>query len=65
MILGIINFVEAWNTISWADAIPFCLFLYGAYWLKVKVDTNAGLGKKKKNELKRIIVEAIKEANGT
>ena len=49
MPFGLINFVEAWNAISWSDAIPFCLFLYGAYWLKVKIDTNAGMGKKKRN----------------
>ena len=61
MIFGIINFVEAWNAISWADAIPFCLFLYGAFCLKVKIDTNAGMGKKKRNELKRVIVEALQE----
>ena len=61
MIFGIINFVEAWNAISWSDAIPFCLFLYGAYWLKVRIDTNAGIGKKKRNELKRAIVEALQE----
>ena len=61
MPFGLINFVEAWNAISWADAIPFCLFLYGAYWLKVKIDTNAGMGIKKRNELKRVIVEALQE----
>ena len=61
MIFGIINFVEAWNAISWSDAIPFCLFLYGAYWLKVKIDTSDGIGKKKRNELKRAIVEALQE----
>jgi hypothetical protein len=33
------------------------------YWLKVQIDTRAGLGKKKSNQLKRIIVEALKEAN--
>jgi len=32
------------------------------YWLKVQIDTRAGLGKKKSRELKRIIVEAIKES---
>ena len=57
------NVVQAWNEISWADAIPFLLVLFGVYWVKVKIDTRAGLGKKKKRELKQIIVEAIKEAN--
>ena len=57
------NVVQAWNEISWADAIPFLLVLAGVYWVKVKIDTRAGLGKKKKRELKQIIVEAIKEAN--
>ena len=57
------NVVQAWNEISWADAIPFLLVLGGIYWVKVKIDTRAGLGKKKKRELKQIIVEAIKEAN--
>ena len=33
----------------------------GTNLIDVKIDTNAGLGKKKRNELKRIIVEAIKE----
>tara|TARA_B100000427_G_scaffold143098_1_gene119178 strand:+ start:122 stop:304 length:183 start_codon:yes stop_codon:yes gene_type:complete len=59
------NVVQAWNEISWADAIPFLLVLGGIYWVKVKIDTRAGLGKKKKRELKQIIVEAIKEANGS
>ena len=58
------NVVQAWNEISWADAIPFLLILAGVYWVKVKIDTRAGLGRKKKKELKNIIVEAIKEANG-
>jgi len=57
------NVVQAWNDISWAEAIPFLLVLAGVYWVKVKIDTRAGLGKKKKRELKQIIVEAIKEAN--
>ena len=60
---SVLNVVEAWNEISWADAIPFLLVLAGIYWVKVKIDTRAGLGKKKKRELKQIIVEAIKEAN--
>ena len=54
---------EAWNEILWEDSIPFVLVLIGLYWVKVKIDTRAGLGKKKANQLKRIIVEALKEAN--
>ena len=61
---GMLNVVEAWNEISWADAIPFTLVIIGLYWVKVKIDTRAGLGRKKQNQLKKIIVEAIKEANG-
>ena len=63
MILSVLNVVEAWNEISWADAIPFTLVLIGLYWVKVKIDTSAGLGRKKSRQLKKIIVEAIKEAN--
>ena len=59
-----LNVVEAWNEISWADAIPFTLVIIGLYWVKVKIDTSAGLGRKKSRQLKKIIVEAIKEANG-
>ena len=62
---GVLNVVEAWNEISWGDAIPFMLVLVGLYWVKVKIDTSAGLGRKKSRQLKKIIVEAIKEANGT
>ena len=58
-----LNVVEAWNEISWADAIPFTLVLIGLYWVKVKIDTSAGLGRKKSRQLKKVIVEAIKEAN--
>ena len=57
-----LNVVEAWNEISWADAIPFILVLIGLYWVKVKIDTSAGLGRKKSRQLKKIIVEAIKES---
>ena len=59
------NVVQAWNEISWADAIPFLLVLGGIYWVKVKIDTRAGLGKKKLRQLKTVIKEAIIEANGT
>ena len=62
MILSVLNVVEAWNEISWADAIPFTLVLIGLYWVKVKIDTSAGLGRKKSRQLKKIIVEAIKES---
>ncbi len=62
MIFSVLNVVEAWNEISWADAIPFTLVLIGLYWVKVKIDTSAGLGRKKSRQLKKIIVEAIKES---
>ena len=62
---SVLNVVEAWNEISWADAIPFTLLLIGLYWVKVKIDTSAGLGRKKSRQLKKIITEAIKDANGT
>ena len=62
MIFSMLNVVEAWNEISWADAIPFILVLIGLYWVKVKIDTSAGLGRKKSRQLKKIIVEAIKES---
>ena len=58
---GVLNVVEAWNEISWADAIPFTLTLIGLYWVKVKIDTRAGLGKKKLRQLKQVIKEAIEE----
>ena len=64
MIFSMLNVVEAWNEISWADAIPFTLVLIGLYWVKVKIDASAGLGRKKSRQLKKVIVEAIKEANG-
>ena len=62
---GMLNVVEAWNEISWADAIPFTLVIIGLYWVKVKIDTSAGLGRKKSRQLKKVIIEAIKEANGS
>ena len=52
---------EAWN-LSWGEGIQFILVLAFVYWIKVQIDTRAGLGKKKRRELKQIIVEAIKEA---
>ena len=60
-----LNVVDAWNDISWADAIPFLLVVIGLYWVKVKIDASAGLGRKKSRQLKKIIVEAIKEANAS
>ena len=62
---SVLNVVEAWNEISWADAIPFTLVLIGLYWVNVKIDTSSGLGRKKSRQLKKIITEAIKDANGT
>tara|TARA_X000001036_G_scaffold202155_1_gene189878 strand:+ start:1012 stop:1188 length:177 start_codon:yes stop_codon:yes gene_type:complete len=56
-----VNVVQAWNEISWVDAIPFLLVLAGVYWVKVKIDTRAGLGKKKLRQLKTVIKEAILE----
>ena len=52
---------EAYNAISWADAIPFLAVIIGLYWVKVKIDTRAGLGKKKLRQLKTVIKEAIEE----
>ena len=59
--MAMLNVVEAWNEISWEDAIPFTLVLIGLYWVKVKIDSSVGLGKKGK-QLKRIIREAIDES---
>ncbi len=59
---AVLNVVEAWNEISWADAIPFTLVLIGLYWVKVKIDSSAGLGRKKRKELKNVIKEAILES---
>ena len=61
MIFSVLNVVEAWNEISWGDAIPFILVLIGVYWVKVKIDTSAGLGRKKSRQLQRIIRDAILE----
>ena len=61
---GMLNVVDAWNEISWADAIPFLLVVIGLYWVKVKIDTSAGLGRKKRRELKTVIKEAIQESKG-
>ena len=56
---------EEYNAISWADAIPFLVCIIGLYWVKVKIDTSAGLGKKKRNQLKQVIVEALTESGFT
>ena len=53
---------EAYNAISWTDAIPFLAVIIGLYWVKVKIDTRAGLGKKKLRQLKTVIKEAIIES---
>ena len=58
---SVLNVVQAWNEISWADAVPFTLVLIGLYWVKVKIDSSVGLGKKGK-PLKRLIREAIDES---
>ena len=55
---------EAWN-LSWSEGIQFILVLAFVYWLKVKIDTRAGLGKKKLRQLKNVIKEAIQEANAS
>ena len=55
-----IDLNEAWN-LSWGEGIQFILVLAFVYWLKVKIDTRAGLGKKKLRQLKTVIKEAILE----
>ena len=59
---SVLNVVEAWNEISWTDAIPFILVLIGLYWVKVKIDSTVGINKKQAKQLKRIIREAIDES---
>ena len=59
---SVLNVVEAWNEISWADAIPFTLVLIGLYWVKVKIDSSVGINKKQTKQLRRIIKEAIDES---
>ena len=54
---------EAWN-MSWGEGIQFLIVLIILYWIKVQIDTRAGLGKKKRRELKNIIIEAINEPKG-
>jgi len=62
MIFSVLNVVEAWNEISWAESIPFILVLIGLYWVKVKIDSTVGINKKQAKQLKRIIREAIDES---
>ena len=62
MIFSVLNVVEAWNEISWPDAIPFILVLIGLYWVKVKIDSTVGINKKQAKQLRRIIREAIDES---
>ena len=52
---------EAWN-MSWGEGIQFLIVLIILYWIKVQIDTRAGLGRKKANQLRKIIVEALKQA---
>ena len=57
------DLANAYNTIECKDAIPFLICIIGLYWIKVKIDTSLGLGKKKSRELKKIIVDAIVEGH--
>ena len=61
--IAMLNVVEAWNEISWADAIPFTLVLIGLYWVKVKIDASVGISKKQQRQLKRTIIEALNESS--
>ena len=61
--MAVLNVVDAWNQISWEDAIPFTLVLIGLYWVKVKIDASLGsINKKQARQLKKIIREAIDES---
>ena len=51
---------EAWN-MSWGEGLQFIAVLIVLYWIKVKIDSRAGLGKKKLRQLKTVIKEAIEE----
>ena len=53
---------EAWN-MSWGEGLQFIAVLIVLYWIKVKIDSRAGLGRKKLKQLKGVIIEAIREAN--
>ena len=64
LIFGVVgDLANAYNTIEWKDAVPFLAIIIGLYWVKVKIDTRVGLGKKKSRELKKIIVDAIVEGH--
>ena len=52
---------NAYNAIPWEDAIPFLAIIIALYCVKVKIDTRAGVGKKKLRQLKEVIKEAINE----
>ena len=52
---------NAYNAIPWEDAIPFLAIIIALYWVKVKIDARAGIGKKKLRQLKEVIKEAINE----
>ena len=64
-LLAQLNVVDAWNEISSEDAIPFMATLIFLYWVKVKIDSSVGLGKKKRRDLKKVIVEALTESGLT
>ena len=55
---------NAYNAIPWEDAVPFLICIIGLYWINVKIDTRAGIGKKKLRQLKEVIKEAIRETSG-
>ena len=40
-----LNLNEAWN-MSWGEGIQFLIVLIILYWIKVQIDTRAGLGRK-------------------
>ena len=66
MIFGMLSdAAKAYNDISWADAIPFLALIIGLYWVKVKIDSRVGLGRKKRKELKATILEALNEWDRT
>ena len=55
---------NAYNAIPLKDAVPFLICIIGLYWIKVKIDTREGIGKKKLRQLKEVIKEAIKQTSG-
>ena len=54
---------NAYNAISWADAIPFLICIIGLYYIKVRIDASVDLGERRIIEQKKIIVEAIVEGH--